>query len=114
MKNYIYILFLFCLVLSGCGLAEPWKDWQNEGEMSDYRLRPSELKKVLCEPAGWKMIYEGVTFYFQFNEGGTLNSDTNEKMLDNGTGRRDLFFGFSRRGNLVDLNPKWWYAAVLG
>lgn len=83
MKNYIYILFLFCLVLSGCGLAEPWKDWQNECEMSDYRLRPSELKKVLCEPAGWKMIYEGVTFYFQFNEGGTLNSDTNEKMLDN-------------------------------
>lgn len=84
MKKLTYIMWsLCCLALYSCGMTEPWEDWENEGNMSEDRLRPSEVKNLLCTADGWKMTYEGVTFYFQFGEGGTVNSDSDENMLDN-------------------------------
>lgn len=84
MKNITYTMLSLCLLaLYSCGMTEPWKDWENEGKMNDERLRPSEVKKLLCEADGWKMTYEGVTFYFTFAEDGTVNSDSNDKLLDN-------------------------------
>lgn len=69
MKKLIYIMLsLCCLVFYSCGMTEPWKDWEHEGDMSADRLRPSEVKELLCAADGWKMIYQGVTFYFQFDE----------------------------------------------
>ena len=71
MKKLIYIMLsLCCLVFYSCGMTEPWKDWEHEGDMSADRLRPSEVKELLCAADGWKMIYQGVTFYFQFDEEG--------------------------------------------
>ena len=46
MKKYTYILMALCLTLSGCGMTDVWKDWENEGQMSDDRLRPSEVKTL--------------------------------------------------------------------
>ena len=77
MKKLIYIMLsLCCLVFYSCGMTEPWKDWEHEGDMSADRLRPSEVKELLCAADGWKMIYQGVTFYFQFDEEGI------QKLLD--------------------------------
>ena len=74
MKKLIYIMLsLCCLVFYSCGMTEPWKDWEHEGDMSADRLRPSEVKELLCAADGWKMIYQGVTFYFQFDEEGSWN-----------------------------------------
>ena len=43
MKKLIYIMLsLCCLVFYSCGMTEPWKDWEHEGDMSADRLRPSE------------------------------------------------------------------------
>lgn len=84
MKRLTYIMLsLCCLALYSCGMTEPWRDWENEGDMSADRLRPSEVKKLLCAGDGWKMTYEGVTFFFQFDEEGNVNSDSNEGLLEN-------------------------------
>ena len=84
MKKLIYIMLsLCCFVLYSCGMTEPWKDWENEGNMSEDRLRPSEVKDLLCTTGGWKMAYEGVTFYFQFSEDGAVTSDSDESLLKN-------------------------------
>ena len=49
MKKLIYIMLsLCCLVFYSCGMTEPWKDWEHEGDMSADRLRPSEVKELLC------------------------------------------------------------------
>lgn len=69
-----------------CGMTEPWKDWEHEGDMSADRLRPSEVKELLCAADGWKMIYQGVTFYFQFDEEGNVASDSDETLLKNEVG----------------------------
>lgn len=84
MKKLTYIMLsLCCFALYSCGMTEPWKDWENEGNMSEDRLRPSEVKELLCTAGGWKMTYEGVTFYFQFAEGGAVTSDSDESLLKN-------------------------------
>lgn len=82
MKRPIYIILTLCLALSSCGMTDVWKDWENEGTMSEDRLRPSEVKALLCSGDGWKMTYEGTTFYFQFTTGGNVTSDSNETMLE--------------------------------
>lgn len=87
MKKLIYIMLsLCCLVFYSCGMTEPWKDWEHEGDMSADRLRPSEVKELLCAADGWKMIYQGVTFYFQFDEEGNVASDSDETLLKNEVG----------------------------
>ena len=87
MKKLIYIMLsLCCLVFYSCGMTEPWKDWEHEGDMSADRLRPSEVKELLCAADGWKMIYQGVTFYFKFDEEGNVASDSDETLLKNEVG----------------------------
>lgn len=82
MKRVIYIaLSLCCFVFYSCGMTDPWKDWADENTMSADRLRPSEVKKILCAAEGWKMSYEGTTFYFQFDENGNVTSDSDEGLL---------------------------------
>lgn len=83
MKNLTYIWLVVCLLFSGCGMTDVWKDWENEGVMGADRLRPSEVKKILCAADGWKMNYKGSNFYFQFDEGGYVISDTDETILEN-------------------------------
>lgn len=84
MKKLTYIVLIACAaVFSSCGTTDVWKDWENEGNMSEERLRPSEVKPVLCSVEYWKMTYQGTTFYFQFNEGGSVTSDTDESILEN-------------------------------
>lgn len=83
MNKQFYILFLLCAVLSSCGMTDVWTEWENEGKMSEDRLRPSEVKTLLCGADGWKMDYEGTAFYFRFTEGGSITSDTDESMLQN-------------------------------
>lgn len=57
MKKLIYIMLsLCCLVFYSCGMTEPWKDWEHEGDMSADRLRPSEVKELLCAADGWTKI----------------------------------------------------------
>ena len=57
MKKLIYIMLsLCCFVLYSCGMTEPWKDWENEGNMSEDRLRPSEVKDLLCTTGGWRNL----------------------------------------------------------
>lgn len=42
------MLSLCCWIFYSCGMTEPWKDWEHEGEPSADRLRPSEVKELLC------------------------------------------------------------------
>ena len=47
MKKLIYIMLsLCCLVFYSCGMTEPWKDWEHEGDMSADRLRPFRGKRT--------------------------------------------------------------------
>ena len=62
-------------------MTEPWKDWENEGTMSESRLRPSEVKAMLNEAEVWKMSYQGTTFFFQFEEDGKVRSQTDKTIL---------------------------------
>jgi hypothetical protein len=62
-------------------MTDVWKDWENEGTMSSGRLKPSEVIELLCAADGWKMTYHGSVFYFQFDEGGIVISDTDESIL---------------------------------
>lgn len=84
MKRLTYIIMaVCCIALYSCGMTEPWKDWENENAMDENRLRPSEVKKLLCKTDVWKMSYEGVTFFFQFDEEGNVTSASDEKILEN-------------------------------
>ena len=84
MKRLTYILLsLCCLTLYSCGMTEPWKDWENEGKMNEDRLRPSEVKSLLCEAEGWRMTYKGVDFYFEFSKDDKVVSNTDETILEN-------------------------------
>ena len=48
MKKLIYIMLsLCCLVFYSCGMTEPWKDWEHEGDMSADRLRDLSRNNVL-------------------------------------------------------------------
>lgn len=78
MKNLTYIIMSLCLItFSSCGMTDVWKDWESEGAPNPDRLKPSEIKSVLCAADGWKLNYLGHDFYFQFFEDGTViaNSD---------------------------------------
>ena len=63
-----------CLLLGGCGLTDPYKKWLNENQENPNRLRPSELKAVLCDVGTWKVDCEGTDVYFQFGEDWSLVS----------------------------------------
>lgn len=82
MKKLNYVLLTLCLALYSCGMTDVWKDWENEGTMSSDRLKPSELKTILCAADGWKLSYKGTDFYFQFDEGGFALSDTDASILE--------------------------------
>ncbi|MEY8685234.1 hypothetical protein AB9N12_03510 [Bacteroides sp. AN502(2024)] len=84
MKKLIYIMYsLCCFALYSCGMTEPWKEWENEGNMSEDRLRPSELKKILCAADGWEMTYQGKKFYFEFADDNTVISNTDKTIFEN-------------------------------
>ncbi|MBO5252164.1 MAG: hypothetical protein J6B31_09285 [Bacteroidaceae bacterium] len=68
MKKFIYIVSIFCLLLSSCGTTDVWEDWANEGVLSENRLRPSELKETLLGTDIWKLNCQGVNFYYQFDD----------------------------------------------
>ncbi|MCM1198369.1 MAG: hypothetical protein NC308_05730, partial [Clostridium sp.] len=77
MKRVSAILMIAMgFALAGCGLSDPWKTWENEGQMPSDRLLPSELKEVLCLSDWWKMSYESEEFYFQFIDDGTVESNS--------------------------------------
>lgn len=62
-----------CVAFTGCGMADPWKKWEGEGELSADRLLPSELKTALCAQEWWKTQYAGKEFTIlvnSFTEGG--------------------------------------------
>lgn len=77
MKRISTILIAaFCLAVTGCGLSDPWKDWENSGELPADRLLPSELKATLCSAMWWKFDYADETFYWQFTEEGQVESNS--------------------------------------
>lgn len=82
MKQLTYILLTLCLTLSSCGMTDVWKEWENEGNMSPDRLKPSEVKKALCAAEGWKINYKGHICYFQFDENGIVTSNTDKSILE--------------------------------
>lgn len=83
MKAIKYIFSAFCLLaLSSCGMTNPWEDWSDEGTMDEStRIRPSEVKKMLCSKDGWKMNYGGTDFYIQFFEDNTCVTNSDENIL---------------------------------
>ena len=75
MSNYVKIaMTALCLVLSSCGLTNPYEKWLT-GEDPD-RLRPSELKNLLCDVGTWVVDYDGTDVYFQFGSDWSLTSDS--------------------------------------
>lgn len=77
MTNYVKMAMMaLCLVLSSCGLTNPYEKWLGEGMEQQDRIRPSELKTVLCEVGTWKVDYEGTDVYFQFGTDWSLTSDS--------------------------------------
>jgi len=83
MKKYTFILFVLSLAFTSCSTTDVWKKWENEGTMSENRLRPSEVKKLLYSTEVWKMDYENTEFYFQFSEGGAVITDSDASILKN-------------------------------
>lgn len=73
-----------CVAITGCGMADPWKKWEGEGELSADRLLPSELKTALCAQEWWKTQYADEEFFFSFSEDGKVRSSStlNEKPLE--------------------------------
>lgn len=82
MKKLTYILLTLCLTLYSCGMTDVWKEWENEGNMGPDRLKPSEVKKALCAAEGWKFNYQGHICYFQFDENGTVVTNTDKSILE--------------------------------
>lgn len=72
----VILMMASVLALASCGLADPWKTWENEGEQPSDRLLPSELKETLCLADWWKCSYENEDFYFQFIDDGTVESNS--------------------------------------
>ena len=99
MKKIRYTLLASCLfALCGCGTTDVWKDWEDQGTMNEEtRLRPSEVKKLLCAADGWKLSYEGVDFYLQFDENGNVITNTNEKIPPRLQGRTDRAADLGRK-----------------
>ena len=64
-----------CIILSGCGLTNPYEKWLTDDQDPD-RLRPSELKAVLCDVGTWVVDYDGTDVYFQFGTDWSLTSDS--------------------------------------
>lgn len=76
MSNYVKIATMaLCLMLSGCGLTNPYEKWLTDDQDPD-RLRPSELKAVLCDVGTWVVDYDGTDVYFQFGTDWSLTSDS--------------------------------------
>ncbi len=78
MSNYVKIAMMaLCLVLGSCGQTKPYEKWLTDDPDNDpERLRPSELKSVLCEVGAWVVDYDGTDVYFQFGEDWSLTSDS--------------------------------------
>lgn len=64
------------ILLSGCGLTDPWKEWENSGNLPEDRMLPSDVLQTLCAADWWKFDYEGETFYFRFYDDGTAISNS--------------------------------------
>ena len=76
MSNYVKIaMTALCIILSGCGLTNPYEKWLTDDQDPD-RLRPSELKAVLCDVGTWVVDYDGTDVYFQFGTDWSLTSDS--------------------------------------
>ena len=76
MSNYVKIaMTALCVILSGCGLTNPYEKWLTDDQDPD-RLRPSELKAVLCDVGTWVVDYDGTDVYFQFGTDWSLTSDS--------------------------------------
>ena len=76
MSNYVKIaMTALCIILSGCGLTNPYEKWLTDDQDQD-RLRPSELKAVLCDVGTWVVDYDGTDVYFQFGTDWSLSSDS--------------------------------------
>lgn len=82
MKRISSILVLLCFALYSCSTGNVWDQWSDEGILDPDRLLPSELKAALCAEDGWKINYGGSDFYFQFFEGGYVQSDSDETILE--------------------------------
>lgn len=88
MNCYIKIALTaaFCLTLGGCGLTNPYEKWLDECQENPDRVRPSEVKSVLCTVGTWKTDYEGTDVYFQFSSDGSVSSDSEiQKLATNST-----------------------------
>ncbi len=72
----VILIMASVLALVSCGLADPWKTWENEGELPSDRLLPSDLKETLCLADWWKCSYGSEDFYFQFIDDGTVESNS--------------------------------------
>lgn len=76
MKNIKTLMMGFSIVLAGCGMTDPWEEYENQGNFTD-RLLPSDLKAALCSSDAWKMTYQDTDFYFSFSEDGTVVCNSN-------------------------------------
>lgn len=76
MKTVKTLLMTFCLALAGCGMTDPWEQYEHQGDFTD-RLLPSDTEKALCAAYGWKMTYQNTDFYFRFSEDGTVVFNSN-------------------------------------
>lgn len=72
----VILMMVSALAFAACGLADPWKTWENEGELPSDRLLPSGLKETLCLADWWKFSYADEDFYFQFIDDGTVESNS--------------------------------------
>ena len=60
MKKLIYIMLsLCCLVFYSCGMTEPWKDWEHEGDMSADRLLNGGMLQYLNENSETTFVITG-------------------------------------------------------
>lgn len=88
MKNIKTLMMSFSILLTGCGMTDPWEEYANEGNFPD-RLLPSDLKATLCSSDAWKMAYQNTDFYFSFYEDGTVTCNSN--MFEDETSTEYIF-----------------------
>jgi len=80
MKKTAYVIaaVLSLFIYSCSSDDDPVKVKPGPEEPNEGGLKTSELKDVLCATDVWKMDYQGITFYFQFKEDGTVISSPGE------------------------------------
>ena len=68
MNRFSHLLYLFTILvlsalLTGCGMTDVWKQWEQPEMKGVSPLKPSEVKAMLCSQPAWEMMQGDYRFF---------------------------------------------------